>query len=178
VIALKLNVAPLQDQKTAHLHHDVSLVIDPPEGVAFTGPFTGEIDAYGTEDEIYVQVALAGSARLECARCLAPVAVPIKVKFTEEFRPGTPNDAGEQEEDDEGHAFTRYAGEEVDLTEPIRQQVLLELPMKVLCRTDCAGLCPICGGNKNEQACTCERSEVDPRLAVLKKLLRPDQNSN
>lgn len=175
---MKLNVSSLKEQLNGHIHQDVNVTLDaPPEGVAFMGPFGGTVDAYGMTDAIFVQADLRGSVRLECARCLAPVVVQVAVKFDEEFRPGTPSIAGEMEEDEEGNLFSRYNGEEIDLTEPIRQQVLLELPLKPLCKHDCAGLCPICGGNKNEQACTCQRTEVDPRLEALKKLLPPDHNS-
>ena len=52
-----------------------------------------------------------------------------------------------------------------------RDDVLLELPSKFLCKESCKGLCPKCGKNLNEGSCTCNTRETDPRLAVLKKLL-------
>ena len=64
---------------------------------------------------------------------------------------------------------------EVDLTEPVRQSVLLEIPMKPLCRPDCAGLCPHCGKNRNEGPCDCQEEPADPRLSVLADWLKSEQ---
>jgi uncharacterized protein len=53
----------------------------------------------------------------------------------------------------------------------MRDEFYLALPMKPLCKDDCKGLCPLCGANWNRDTCTCKAEWVDPRLAVLKKLL-------
>jgi uncharacterized protein len=55
----------------------------------------------------------------------------------------------------------------------MREQFYLALPMKPLCRADCQGLCPICGRNRNRETCACSTDWVDPRLAVLKTLIKP-----
>ena len=60
----------------------------------------------------------------------------------------------------------------LDLLPPVEEQMMLEMPSKTLCREDCLGLCPKCGKNLNEGPCTCEKHETDPRLAVLKTLLK------
>ena len=59
----------------------------------------------------------------------------------------------------------------LDLEDTVRTDVLLELPGKVLCSEDCKGLCCQCGKNLNEGSCTCEKKQIDPRLAVLSQLL-------
>jgi uncharacterized protein len=59
----------------------------------------------------------------------------------------------------------------LDLRKPLREQILLAMPMHLLCRPDCKGLCPNCGQNLNEGPCQCSTENIDPRLAVLKKLL-------
>lgn len=177
VIAVKLNVGVLQETLTQHLRKEIEVQVEAPEGVLFPEPFKGMVDAYGTAGDIFVNVQLEGKAQLECSRCLAPMETTLRVQFDEEFRPGPASGEGEMVEDEEGNLYSRYSGDEIDLTEPIRQQVVLGLPMKALCKADCAGLCPICGGNRNDQACTCVKTEVDPRLAVLQQLLPPDHNS-
>ena len=58
----------------------------------------------------------------------------------------------------------------LDLTEALRQYALLAIPMRPLCREDCAGLCPTCGHNLNQGACGCSHREIDPRWAKLSKL--------
>lgn len=62
-------------------------------------------------------------------------------------------------------------GNSLDLDDLVTNDVLLELPMKLLCREDCKGLCPSCGKNLNLGDCDCEKKTVDPRLEVLKQLL-------
>ena len=65
-----------------------------------------------------------------------------------------------------------YQGDRLDLGEVVREQVLLGLPLKPLCREDCQGLCPRCGKNRNAGPCGCtpEEEEGDPRLEPLRKL--------
>ena len=59
----------------------------------------------------------------------------------------------------------------LDLRAPLREQIMLALPMHSLCRLDCRGLCSNCGQNLNEGPCLCSAEEIDPRLADLKRLL-------
>jgi uncharacterized protein len=61
-------------------------------------------------------------------------------------------------------------GNELDLTEVAREQILLNLPETVLCREDCRGICPTCGKDLNEGDCSCGGGEIDPRWAALKDL--------
>jgi uncharacterized protein len=61
-------------------------------------------------------------------------------------------------------------GEQIDLTEMARELVLLELPLAALCRPDCAGLCPVCGVNRNEEQCECETTPTDERWSALDEL--------
>ena len=60
--------------------------------------------------------------------------------------------------------------DQIDLDEVLREQFYLALPMKPLCREDCAGLCPQCGTNRNTGTCSCETEPEDPRLAPLRRL--------
>lgn len=63
----------------------------------------------------------------------------------------------------------------IELDGPAGELLFLGLPTRDLCREDCRGLCPKCGKNLNEGDCDCDRKEIDPRLAVLKKFLDTDQ---
>ena len=60
----------------------------------------------------------------------------------------------------------------LDIDELVYSEVIVSLPMKHLCKDDCKGICAKCGKNLNEGPCTCEKHETDPRLAVLKTLLK------
>ena len=59
----------------------------------------------------------------------------------------------------------------VELDEVVISDILLDLPQKNLCRSDCKGLCPKCGHNLNSGKCECEGKTVDPRLEILKQLM-------
>jgi uncharacterized protein len=58
----------------------------------------------------------------------------------------------------------------IDLEPMVRDALLLELPLAPLCRDDCAGLCPTCGANRNDEPCDCAEAEPDPRWAALRSL--------
>jgi DUF177 domain-containing protein len=77
------------------------------------------------------------------------------------------------EEDD---VFPIDEHHQVDLTEALRQSILLTVPMVSLCKEDCAGLCPQCGHDLNLGPCQCQ-PEIDTRLNVLKTLL-PNQDQS
>jgi DUF177 domain-containing protein len=108
---------------------------------------------------------------LDCSRCLEPFRVPIDSKFDVLFLPpgaNTSDGKGEQEVGDEDLGVSFYKDDTIDLGEVVREQFYLALPMKPLCREDCGGLCPVCGKNRNREACECQAEWVDPRLEALR----------
>jgi uncharacterized protein len=102
-----------------------------------------------------------------CSRCLESFPVEVQAPVDSRFapRPAT-GDTVELSEDDLETDF--YADDQLDLAALVETETTLALPMKPLCRADCRGLCPVCGGNRNLVACACEERKPDPRLAVLK----------
>jgi uncharacterized protein len=79
-------------------------------------------------------------------------------------------------EEDRDEAVLIDVHQILDLTEVIRQGLWLAMPEKTLCRPDCAGLCPNCGGNRNLGECHCEALS-DPRWASLQALLTEETDS-
>ena len=98
-----------------------------------------------------------------CGRCLDAMSCELEVPFSERFLPEG------KEADDEDIVF--YAGEEIDIQDLIRENLLLAEPLTPVCKEECQGLCPVCGVNLNATTCSCDRTPVDPRLAVLTELL-------
>ena len=98
---------------------------------------------------------LSVKTQLSCSRCLTPVDKEIVFEFEEEF---------EERE---------YPGEDavMDLVEIASQLWITSVPMRILCREDCKGLCPICGKDLNGGECDCQKDNVDPRLEALRKLI-------
>jgi uncharacterized protein len=121
------------------------------------------------------KVRLAGRVKatleLECSRCLEPFSVPVDAPFDLLFLPLGENDAeGEREVAADDLGVSYYKENVIDLGDLIREQFYLALPMKPLCRQDCVGLCPVCGKNRNREACSCQPEWVDPRLEPLRRL--------
>jgi uncharacterized protein len=114
--------------------------------------------------------SIAASGPLSCARCLDPVPWRLEDGFAVEFRAA--HDPGEGEfpiaDDELDVAF--LAGHEVELDDLAAEQVILALPMRIVCDEACAGLCPRCAANRNrEGACRCE-PEPDQRWQALRDL--------
>jgi uncharacterized protein len=63
-----------------------------------------------------------------------------------------------------------YQGDGLVLEDVLREQVLLAVPLKVVCREDCKGLCPTCGKNRNTEPCSCAATLGDPRWSALKEI--------
>ncbi len=121
------------------------------------------------------EVALRGRlhAKLEvvCGRCLQPVELPISADFTERFVRAVSWVAEEQHElQAEDLDISVFDGEGIELDDLVREELLLAVPVNVICRDDCKGLCPICGIDRNLGKCQCEVDEVDSRWQKLKEL--------
>jgi uncharacterized protein len=108
---------------------------------------------------------------LACARCLEPVAHKVERSFDLLYRP-TGADAGREELSvtSAEAEVSYYEGDGLLLDDALREQVLLELPLKAICREDCKGLCPHCGKNLNIEQCSCAEPMEDPRWSVLKEI--------
>lgn len=95
----------------------------------------------------------------ECRRCLRPVGGDLRAEFRELF----------ERNHTEGDTYP-LVHETVDLELPVRDALMLELPLAPLCRPDCLGICPTCGVDRNERSCECPPPERDPRWAALDAL--------
>jgi len=133
------------------------------------------LEVCATAELVEGQIRITGElhTRLEmvCARCLEPVIEEISRDFDLFYRPMSSISRDEEfrlKLDDTGIAF--YEGDGLFLADVLAEQVLLALPMKAICRSDCRGLCPHCGANLNTDECRCEAHAADSRLAPLARL--------
>jgi uncharacterized protein len=118
-----------------------------------------------------VEGEIKGEIEIDCTRCLESVKSSLDIRFQVAY-------VTEENYTQETEAHLRaedldvavFDGEKIDLSELVREQILLNLPTRVLCREDCQGLCAKCGANKNTVNCNCEENETDPRWAALKNL--------
>lgn len=119
--------------------------------------------------DVRVHGRLSATVPQTCSRCLevfaARVDAPVDVRVVP--RPATA-DSVELGADDLDVDF--YQNDELDVVRVLETETTLALPMKPLCRDDCRGLCPVCGGNRNAEACACRAESTDPRWAALRGL--------
>lgn len=116
------------------------------------------------------------SARLEydqtlaCTRCLAPVTEPVESDITllVEVETALPL-PGEHELEEADLEVLKLEEPELDTDPILREHLQLNIPMRMLCREECAGLCPQCGVNRNERECDCE-APSDPRWEPLQRI--------
>jgi uncharacterized protein len=132
---------------------------------------TGTAELVGGIQEIRVRGHITGGLVGECDRCLEDALFPIDNDFDLTYVPAE-TDYGDAETDipDEESEVGFYEGAGLELTDVLREQILLWLPMQWVCREDCKGICPVCGQNRNVVACSCQTRPVDDRWAALRDL--------
>jgi uncharacterized protein len=113
-----------------------------PENDTYTPvtPVSYELTVKSAAGSIIVTGQVSGSVSATCGRCLAPLEMEISNSSIELY-----------------YAKNEITDEELDITDDIRDELLIELPMNPLCDEDCKGLCPICGINRNKKECHCTR---------------------
>src|SRR5262249_20579167 len=127
----------------------------------------------GALGEIRVRGKLRVTMETECDRCLEAARFPLESQFDLWYRPAAPprgSHAEEVEIDAEESEIAFYQGAGLELSDILREQILLSMPMQRICREDCHGICPACGQNRNWVACQCQPSSVDDRWSALRNL--------
>ncbi|MFZ0060879.1 MAG: DUF177 domain-containing protein [Pyrinomonadaceae bacterium] len=125
-----------------------------------------------SDSKITVKGEVSAELQLECDRCLKSLLIPVANTFEVEYVTPDIYRAGQAAELlDDDLSLSVFEGEAVDIDELVREQLLLALPAQVLCREECKGLCPVCGGDRNLTDCKCQEAETDPRWAGLKEIV-------
>ena len=123
-------------------------------------------------DKVAIGGRFEATAHLLCGRCLEPLVSRVEPEVDLQLVPQPSNRQGQVELGRDDLELDFYQGDVLDVAGLLRSETDLALPMKPLCRADCRGLCPVCGGNRNVTECRCETRETDPRLAPLEALRR------
>ena len=115
------------------------------------------------------EITVIGDMRLSiqspCSRCVEPVKIELNPLVSLVLSP-----SDKIKEDSEDLEHETYQGDEIDISNYLREQVAISLPQKVVCSEECKGLCSSCGTNLNNEDCSCEKDQIDPRFAILKDL--------
>jgi uncharacterized protein len=118
--------------------------------------------------DIRLRGRFSGKFQVPCARCVEPVEIPLEAEYDLIFRPVVADsEAAERSITAQETEIGYYLRDSLALEDVLREQVLLSLPVRTLCKPDCKGLCPRCGENRNSQACSCDEGPSDPRWQAL-----------
>ena len=164
-----IDLNPMLRGEISSLDVEFSLSPEFIEGVTFDG----DARVFGkiTDNAGYMRLSLKATLSYvgECARCLDSVKGVFSLDFERTVvAEGTLSEEKLEENVDE---YIVLDNGMLYPDDAVREELLLDFPKKLLCSEDCPGLCPVCGRPKREGDCGCQKKEIDPRLAVLKKLL-------
>lgn len=171
-----VDVAPLLRGEVKRLDIDYRLSPEQIDGVVFDSD--ARVVGGITDNAGYMRLRLKAelSYHGECARCLAPTDGVFSLDF--ERTVVTEGTLTEQQDAEESDEYVVLNGTELDVDEPLREELLLGFPSRLLCSEDCLGLCPHCGKPKREGDCGCGGKEIDPRLAILKTFFDDDKEES
>jgi uncharacterized protein len=128
-------------------------------------------------EQLFFQGRISGIVTVPCSRCLETVHADFCIDTRVIFFPPTSTDVVQHPEGSTGSSeepdLYIHDGMVVDLRPLVREQVVLAYPVQALCRDDCAGLCQVCGGNRNLLPCACQVGDDESRFAILKRLRPP-----
>ena len=157
---LDLKKVFLNENESLSVHEDI---VFPDMQENFREPVSADITVRNRAGVAGLEADVGLDYYCECDRCLKP----LKKHFVFQFSHILIAEIREDESDD----YIQAPDYKLDTVSLLRDDILLELPSKFLCKESCKGLCPKCGKNLNEGECSCSTKETDPRLAVLKQLL-------
>lgn len=169
-----INLPPRNDTETEIINEfDFNEGVLKFEGQEFIFPkgFHSEITSKWLDvDLLSVEMQINFEVIAECARCLKSVSLEISEKLmylyhlqsVEEF----------EGLDDYMPVEVEYFGHVIDVMPQIQESIFTLLPMKVLCKEDCKGICPNCGKDLNESECNCQNEIIDPRLEALQNFMK------
>lgn len=135
----------------------------------FPSLFDVALSYYRSGQQLFFRGSFRGNVEGRCSRCLKSYSFPVVKEYDFILTPEPlVSKNGRVTREELGLSF--YAGDEVDLSPFIREQLLLALPIRPLCDEACRGLCAACGANLNLERCSCEVTTGDPRMAVFRSL--------
>lgn len=138
-------------------------------GEGFGGEVSVRAELEKTGTQFHLKASISASGEFECDRCLSRVSSRLTPSYGMHYF----TDGGNHEECDPSEVQLISPGMHViDITDDVRQTILLAIPLKVLCKNECAGLCPMCARNLNDGPCTCQENTHDTRWDQLRKLQR------
>jgi len=133
---------------------------------------TLELTMQHSDEEYFCSGEIAAESTLKCCRCLNLYTESLSARIDFIIRSGDSGLKGSDDGiiDDEDYVYFKGTDLRVEINEPVRQAIILALPMHPLCSDGCKGLCTNCGKNLNSGPCGCKIVKIDPRWDVLKTI--------
>jgi uncharacterized protein len=155
LIKKKIQVLPFDltyDEETLE-REGFSINLNSPLRVVGNAYYDGEMIRVKGEVSVLIQA--------QCSRCLENVNYPLELDFEEEFSKLEIEDS-----------YPILEGDDIDLKDMVIDNIILSMPLRLLCSDECKGLCPNCGKDLNKGSCGCDIEDLDPRLSALKDLFK------
>jgi uncharacterized protein len=163
---MKINISKLSDGE-----HFYTFVVKPSDlelDERFSKPIYVEATLEKSRRQLFLRANIYTVGRVKCDRCIDEFDKVLK-NFYRMFYVYSEAEAKKYEPDEVTVIFPDT--NEIDLSDDVRQMILLSVPMKLLCYEDCLGLCPRCGRNLNFESCSCKVERIDPRWAPLLRIM-------
>ena len=174
---MKLDLSEIARVGGMHVTQDIEEPCPQDLGFECTGTVKGKLEFTNAGTLLLVTGDIKTELKLQCSRCLVDMTLPVDVQVEEEFQIEKIGDAVRVLPLDEDDIQTELIKDNIlDIQEVIRQDLLLELPIKPLCTPDCQALCPTCGENLNLRKCACPPAEPESPFKVLGELLEEQDN--
>jgi len=178
-MSMLIPVKSIKNELSGHIRHE--LRTDIPSfhlrgaDVSVDDESTLMFDVYRMENSWHVVGSGGVRVQTSCSRCLEKASMTIDLDFSVEIpdeHDGKSQDVPNYDEEmpSEGIIPEVNNNWEIDVGPRVREEIILGIPLKIICGTDCEGLCPICGTNLNDDTCDCEQEDIDPRMEKLKQL--------
>lgn len=175
-MVMRIELEKLQGGKGGFAHVYQPEELNPvDERVRVTQPAEVKGNVNQAGHEVFVSGHVETRAQLECDRCLQLVELPVSADFALEYITGSDYESSSAAAlSEEELAVSVFDGESIDVDEIVKEQILLAVPARTLCREECKGICPECGTDLNARQCNCADEEVDPRWAALQSFKNTD----
>ncbi|HUT75870.1 MAG TPA: DUF177 domain-containing protein [Armatimonadota bacterium] len=171
---MKIDLREIARTPGAHATHDFEEPLARDADVELAEPARGSFSVTNTGRLLVLRGCMTATVNLQCSRCCGPLVMTVEIPLSEEFSIGDAAGAApEPTVDVEEPERAAFHDAILDLTELVRQHIIVNLPLRPLCREDCPGICPRCGNDLNAGACGCPAGSPPGPLWDLKRLLEP-----
>lgn len=168
---MRIQLTDVLSQDGQVLHREVPLELESVEVgaerfvLSEKSPVILDITNTGSQ-ALQVEARCQVSAEIPCGRCLEKVTRTFQVLFSRNVDMKGLGEEQKRELDE----YSFITGTELDADDLVHNELLLQWPLRVLCREDCKGICSRCGANLNIEECGCERQSLDPRMAAIRDI--------